>query len=466
METITTKIKSIYPKLSAFVMLFLLLLQGKMYSATQNSGIYSIKLPIGWNVIRKSDISDQKQLKDVQYEKFDFLFRKDNAIRVFEYPYGLLKINTNNHFYSRSPEGLPSNIVNHMSEDALLKLDNEIYLEKATGIYWQKVEIPQDDKIIIRITAFIPSYNGTYNTYFFVNKNNFRSIVPDLLQIVRETKIYADRENKIETMNQARDRGLFIIVAFFSLTIIPFFFIIYFLYIKKDIKTIMNIIKAVMLFLIVNIILSLFFKLISLNNILSMQIIEFFILTLIAFLITKGQPSQLGFKVNHEIKDQFKLLLWWALLIPPLQISLAAISNYFGFPTVGLNQSGFSKVQGGDYFKVTALLGAVSEEILFRGIIYGMVSLDGIRKFDNKFLKKMGISVPTVVSSIIFGAGHVGIFAVGASIAGVAITVTYAFIFGILLGHFREKVGSIYPGMVVHVINNSGLIFYLIKIIV
>jgi len=86
-------------------------------------------------------------------------------------------------------------------------------------------------------------------------------------------------------------------------------------------------------------------------------------------------------------------------------------------------------------FISTALIPGVCEEFLFRGAV-------------QTSLRPFGRSVSVVGSALLFGLMHAN--------AG---QFFYAFCAGIILGLLRDKTGSLWPGMVVHIFNNAWSVF-------
>lgn len=88
------------------------------------------------------------------------------------------------------------------------------------------------------------------------------------------------------------------------------------------------------------------------------------------------------------------------------------------------------------YIINTVIIAGFTEEILFRGII-----MQSLRRFGDLFA--------LVVSSFIFGAIHLNL-----------VQMPYAFIFGLAMGYFVLRTGSLWVGIIVHIINNSLAVLF------
>jgi uncharacterized protein len=95
-------------------------------------------------------------------------------------------------------------------------------------------------------------------------------------------------------------------------------------------------------------------------------------------------------------------------------------------------------------FTLLLLLGALAtplaEELLFRGILY-------------TWLRRWGVAIAVGVSAVIFGLAH-----------GVSVVLPAAILVGVLTGVVYEKSGSVWPAVMVHVVNNT-LVFVVVRVL-
>jgi membrane protease YdiL (CAAX protease family) len=87
----------------------------------------------------------------------------------------------------------------------------------------------------------------------------------------------------------------------------------------------------------------------------------------------------------------------------------------------------------GTALTLVGLLPAVAEEVTFRGVV-----LAGLRRSGSRWIAVLG-------SALVFGLFHFNPYHVVA-----------AFVMGVLLGWVALESGSIVPGMLIHVVNNSA----------
>ena len=99
------------------------------------------------------------------------------------------------------------------------------------------------------------------------------------------------------------------------------------------------------------------------------------------------------------------------------------------------------------------LLASITEEILFRGLIQNY-----LRDFRNTGikLKQLHLSLPVIVSALLFGFVHLTLFTLGAGWVFVLTVVSFATLLGLLAGYFTESSGSITPAIIAHICFNIG----------
>nr|ASV47039.1 CAAX protease family protein [uncultured bacterium] len=109
------------------------------------------------------------------------------------------------------------------------------------------------------------------------------------------------------------------------------------------------------------------------------------------------------------------------------QESMAAAATTFGWSFIGILAAG-------------AVLVPLAEELLFRGVGYGA-------------LRRYGVVVATVVSSVVFGVAH-----------GINVVLPAAIVLGIITAVLYERSRSIWPAVLAHVLNNA-LVFLSVLIL-
>lgn len=166
---------------------------------------------------------------------------------------------------------------------------------------------------------------------------------------------------------------------------------------------------------------------------LAMVPITTFVVVLIASLISKLEVKD-SFKLN-----KFKINKFISLI--PLYIGVYIVGNAVMnilinlFPKFAMTYEAYSGLLSFDNIYlailIVAILPAIFEELLFRGIIF------------NSFNKRYNLLVAILVSAVIFGVYHMNI------VQGI-----YAFIFGLFLAYSYHKTNSLFVPIIFHFINN------------
>lgn len=100
-------------------------------------------------------------------------------------------------------------------------------------------------------------------------------------------------------------------------------------------------------------------------------------------------------------------------------------------------------------FFTLVVIAPIAEEVIFRGYLY-----DKLReKFHDKFSERWGIALSILLTSLVFGVAHLQ-WNVGVNV----------FALSIVLCILREITGSIYAGILTHMIKN-GVAFYLLYVV-
>lgn len=156
-----------------------------------------------------------------------------------------------------------------------------------------------------------------------------------------------------------------------------------------------------------------------------------------------------SFLVKLDFKESFKLHLFSIkkfMILIVMYVCVYILANFIinliamVFPSLAQEYSGITDVLSINniwhalFF--TAVMPALSEELLFRGVIY------------NSFNKKWGVTIAIILSSLIFGIYHMN------WIQGI-----FAFILGLVLAYSYFKTNSLWVPIIIHFINNSFAVF-------
>jgi membrane protease YdiL (CAAX protease family) len=119
-----------------------------------------------------------------------------------------------------------------------------------------------------------------------------------------------------------------------------------------------------------------------------------------------------------------------------------------------LNAGGHMPTEGFSFPLIVLLVfigASTSEELLFRGLIQGYLTpLTGV----GFTLRGIRISVPVLVSAILFGLMHMALISAGATLGAVLTIVISGMVLGIIAGYYREKTGSLLPAILTHICFN------------
>lgn len=140
-----------------------------------------------------------------------------------------------------------------------------------------------------------------------------------------------------------------------------------------------------------------------------------------------------GLKTKHAI---YAVAAYGVYFVATVLFALIVQAVWKDFPIDEVQQVGFGNLAViGDYiaaFVALAIIPPIAEELLFRGYLYG------------KLRQHRGFWVSAVVTSVVFGIVHLQ-WNVGIDV----------FILSLVLCYLREKTGTVWAGIVLHMIKNS-----------
>lgn len=165
---------------------------------------------------------------------------------------------------------------------------------------------------------------------------------------------------------------------------------------------------------------------------------------IIMLVVSKGKLSRYGFKRAENV--QLKQSILWGL-------GLGIISTLIEMSLPGKE----SIVSGELTFLQTVvfvwLYASICEEVFVRGLIQS--SLSPLAQYGFTVFERR-ISLPVLISALLFGLVHLMQSAMGAGGYQVLITVLFAFVLGLVAGYQRERTGSLVPAIMVHMFANMG----------
>ncbi|MGV8906831.1 MAG: CPBP family intramembrane glutamic endopeptidase [Acetobacterium sp.] len=164
----------------------------------------------------------------------------------------------------------------------------------------------------------------------------------------------------------------------------------------------------------------------GISQILIAQTLSFIISILVGFLLMK--QSKLGYENfgfrGLEIQTNPKVLYFTPLIVAEL------------LPFINGFDANISLIQIGLLFLFAAVVG-INEELFFRGLIY-------------KILSTKGVKYAVIVSSLLFGIGHVTTALSGSEPIYVAILIIFAGLFGLVCAELVVITKSIIPVILWH----------------
>ncbi len=174
-----------------------------------------------------------------------------------------------------------------------------------------------------------------------------------------------------------------------------------------------------------------------------------FILILI---LSKGKISDYGFKIGENLRLKQTIIVG---LIAGLILTSTTLYLPIN-PPPGTEDFSFIQV-----VILIWIFASIAEEVLSRGLVQSYLSPLEIFGFS---IFGFRISLPVLFAALFFGAMHLPLFMTGLDSFSVFSIVISAFIMGIIAGHYREKIQSLIPPIIIHMLFNiTGTIIGLIK---
>ncbi|MDR2084826.1 MAG: CPBP family intramembrane metalloprotease [Bacteroidales bacterium] len=171
------------------------------------------------------------------------------------------------------------------------------------------------------------------------------------------------------------------------------------------------------------------------------------ILSICAIFIFK---RQINFKIKlPKFKTIFTPILA-GLLITILVNIIMSITTIIS----GGNISAHSLVSNMNFIQLfisVFILASIAEELLFRGFLQNMLA--SLNKFGIK-LFKIRLSLPVIISALMFGLAHIIIAQSGADFWLVLRTVIFTTVLGLAAGYYQEKYNNSFYAIIVHMAGN------------
>lgn len=223
---------------------------------------------------------------------------------------------------------------------------------------------------------------------------------------------------------------------------------------KTKTKIILGFIITIVIFILSGIITTLFVKSTGVSSIYG-PFVYFPTILLITFIAIKWGIKKAELKFNWSISAiQGKSLLH--VIITTLIIAFIAGTFLWWI----VEKAGVEMGERHEIFSKTPLLMLVStiifaplgEEILFRGFFQNM--LEGWKKYGIK-LPMLRLSLPVILSAVMFSLFHLMLFSSGMGSARVMLTLITSFFVGLTAGFFQEKHENFVYAVIVHITANT-----------
>jgi len=174
------------------------------------------------------------------------------------------------------------------------------------------------------------------------------------------------------------------------------------------------------------------------------------VLTLLAMYILRKHVSD-GYGFQPGTNVSYGLLLKKGILFSLLGLACLIFLNVVGFLVTRKKPVGFPPDKFINWFLYILIWSSVVEEILFRGLLQSYLA-----RFNQKlFTIRNAVITPAVfVPALLFATMHLSLFLQGMTFSIVAGIFLNALILGLLAGYYREKTGSIYPAIFLHILFN------------
>jgi membrane protease YdiL (CAAX protease family) len=165
---------------------------------------------------------------------------------------------------------------------------------------------------------------------------------------------------------------------------------------------------------------------------------------IIMLVASKGKLSRYGFRLAENA--QLKQSISWGL-------GLGIISTLIEASLPGKESLVSGELTFLQIVVFVWLYASISEEVFFRGLI--QTSLSSLTHYGFTVFERR-ISLPVLISALLFGLVHLMQSAMGAGDYQVLIIVFFAFALGIIAGYQRERTESLVPAIMVHMFANVG----------
>ncbi len=190
----------------------------------------------------------------------------------------------------------------------------------------------------------------------------------------------------------------------------------------------------------------------SLNN---EFIPDTFITNTLMLILSIGLIWGLRKHVNYKIslprfKKTLRPILFGLLTAITVNVIMSIVEKTLGAKTIE-SHSAHSAMSPLQFFIFIFICTPIAEEVLFRGFLQNILKpfkIKGIKIF------KKHVSVPVIISAIVFGLVHLIVITSGSGTLFVIRTVVFATTLGLIAGYYQEKYNNNGYAIIVHMAGN------------
>jgi membrane protease YdiL (CAAX protease family) len=164
-----------------------------------------------------------------------------------------------------------------------------------------------------------------------------------------------------------------------------------------------------------------------------------------------GFKKYVSYKISlPKFKKTLRPILFGLLAAIIVNIIMSIVERAFGFREIE-SHSAHSALSPLQFFIFIFICTPIAEEVLFRGFLQNILKplkVKGIRLF------KRHISVPVLISAVVFGLVHLIVITSGSGSIFVIRTVLFATTIGLIAGYYQEKYDNNAYAITVHMAAN------------
>jgi membrane protease YdiL (CAAX protease family) len=164
-----------------------------------------------------------------------------------------------------------------------------------------------------------------------------------------------------------------------------------------------------------------------------LSVVSYALLAVPVLLILRGQPKRELLGLRPPFSWRWAIGLALAIVVADLVATFAYVSVFVGTSEAALPVfwDGSRAGQFAATFVALAIVAPVAEELMYRGVGYGL-------------LQRFGTGTAIAATGVLFGLVH-----------GYVIELPVFAVYGFALGWLRSRTGSVYPGMLAHGLTNG-----------